>query len=294
MRTYNDVYLAVRKELKSAGIEAFSMEARLLCSYAAGKSKEDLVRDLKLYVSDGYAEKVQELLARRLQGEPMAYLAGEWEFYGVPLDVNHDVLIPRVDTEILAGKAIEILKGQLTTSKRVLDLCTGSGCIGISIAVNVPNSRVILVDNSVPALKVCRNNVIKNNVLFNATCIEADALKPPPMLLGTFDMLLCNPPYIPSKNIVSLDRSVRKFEPISALDGGGDGLMFFRAVASMWKSVLKPKGILMFECGIDQAESVLKIMTDCGFTSLTTFKDTLGIDRVVAGILPDEEEKENG
>ncbi|MBE6949464.1 MAG: peptide chain release factor N(5)-glutamine methyltransferase [Ruminococcaceae bacterium] len=284
MRTYNEVYLSARKALKAAGIEAFSLEARLICACAADKTKEQFLRDMKFYVSDGYVEKVGEMLARRLKGEPTAYITGEWEFYGVPLEVTPDVLIPRNDTEILVDRAIELLKGRMST-KRVLDLCTGSGCVGISVAVNVPDSRVILIDKSLRAMSIARANVLKNNVMRNVTCVDADALKAPPILLGSFDMILCNPPYIPTEDILALDTSVRDYEPVMALDGGRDGLDFYRSVASKWKSILKPKGILMFECGEGQAQSVAEIMDRCGFTNLTAFKDTLGIDRVMAGIL---------
>ena len=284
MRTYNEVYLSARKALKAAGVEAFSLEARLLCACAAGKTKEQFLRDMKFYVSDGYVEKVGEMLARRLKGEPTAYITGEWEFYGLPMEVSPDVLIPRNDTEILVDRAIELLKGRMS-SKRVLDLCTGSGCIGISVAVNVPDSRVILIDKSLRAMSVARANVLKNNVMRNVTCVDADALKAPPILLGSFDMILCNPPYIPSQDVEELDSSVKDYEPSMALDGGSDGLDFYRSVASKWKSILRPKGILMFECGEGQAQSVAEIMDRCGFTNLTAFKDTLGIDRVMAGIL---------
>lgn len=284
VRTYNEVYLSVRKALKAAGVEAFSLEARLLCACAADKTTEQFLRDMKFYVSDGYVEKVGEMLTRRLKGEPTAYITGEWEFYGLPMEITSDVLIPRNDTEILADRAIELLKGRMS-SKRVLDLCTGSGCIGIAVAANVPDSRVILIDKSLRAMSVARANVLKNNVMRNVTCVDADALKAPPILLGSFDMILCNPPYIPSQDIAGLDSSVKDYEPVMALDGGADGLEFYRSVASKWKTILKPKGILMFECGEGQAQSVAEIMDRCGFTNLTAFKDTLGIDRVMAGIL---------
>lgn len=284
MRTYNEVYLSARKALKMAGVEAFSLEARLLCACAAGKTKEQFLRDMKFYVGEGYVEKVGAMLTRRLKGEPTAYITGEWEFYGLPMEVSPDVLIPRNDTEILADRAIELLRGR-TSSKRVLDLCTGSGCVGISVAVNVPDSRVILIDKSLRAMSVARANVLKNNVMRNVTCVDADALKAPPMLLGSFDMILCNPPYIPTQHIAGLDPSVKDYEPMMALDGGEDGLEFYRSVASKWKTILRPKGILMFECGIGQAESIAQIMARCGFTNLTAFKDSLGIDRVMAGIL---------
>ena len=284
MRTYNDVYLSVRKKLKAAGIDAFSLEARLLCSSAAGKTKEAFIRDLKYYAADDYTDKVRSLVDRRIGGEPMAYIVGEWEFYGLPFKITPDVLIPRVDTELLVDKAIEFLNGRYE-SCRVLDLCTGSGCVGIAVAANVPDSRVILIDKYRKALDVCHANIIINSVPHSTNCLEADVLKSPPILMGSFDLILCNPPYIPTGDIASLDPSVKDHEPITALNGGSDGLDFYRAVTEKWSVLLKKNGVLMFECGIGQAEDVMNIMGQFGFTELKAYKDTLQIDRVVAGKL---------
>ena len=176
MRTYNEVYLSARKALKAAGIEAFSLEARLLCACAAEKTKEQFLRDIKFYVGDGYVEKVGAMLARRLKGEPTAYITGEWEFYGLPMEITPDVLIPRNDTELMVERAIELLKGR-TGSKRVLDLCTGSGCIGISIAANVPDSRVILIDKSLKAIQAKRYKIIFQQHYSTSICITATGMR---------------------------------------------------------------------------------------------------------------------
>jgi len=283
LQTYNDIYLDARKRLKAEGVEAFAPEARLIVSAAAGKTVEQLTRDLNLYVSADFSERVESYIARRLAGEPVAYITGEWEFYGMMLNVTPDVLIPRTDTEVLVDKAIEMLRGR-EENTRVLDLCCGSGCIGLAVAENVRNSRVILVDKSLKALRVARSNVLKNNLTRSVTCIDADACAPPPVLLGSFDMLLCNPPYIPSEDILGLDPSVRDYEPVEALDGGPDGLDFYPAVTRYWRAVLRDRGCLMFEVGIGQAAAVKQILEDAGFAGVQVFQDTLGIDRVVAGI----------
>ena len=201
--------------------------------------------------------------------------------------VNSEVLIPRSDTEVLAEKAIELLKGR-EASTRVLDLCCGSGCIGAAIAANVRDCRVILADISLAALRVCRQNVNRNNLNRNITCVEADALKKPPVLIGRFDMIVCNPPYIPTSDLEKLDTSVRDYEPLLALDGGADGLDFYRSVASHWKAVLKDRGCLMFETGFDQAEKVSRIMEENGFEGVHIFNDTSGIPRVAAGVYIDD------
>ncbi|MBQ4321992.1 MAG: peptide chain release factor N(5)-glutamine methyltransferase [Oscillospiraceae bacterium] len=283
MKTYNDIYLAARRRLKAAGVEGFQVEARLIACAAAGKTKEELFRDLKLYVTDTYEAKVEDMLRRRIEGEPVAQITGEWEFMGYPIQVTPDVLIPRIDTEVLAETAIDHLRSKEVSGSRVLDLCTGSGCVGIAIAKNVPDCRLVLLDKSLKALAVCRNNVFRNNLARCIMCLDADVLKPPPMLIGRFDLIVANPPYIPSGELGELDSSVKDYEPRMALDGGEDGLMFYRSIASKWKSVLKDNGWLMMECGEGQAEAIEEILRRCGFTDLARYQDTIGVDRVVVG-----------
>jgi len=283
MNTYNDIYLETRRRLRTGGISAHDLEARLIIGCATGKSREELVKSKNLFVSDSAILRVlEDMVARRLGGEPVAYIVGEWEFYGLPIIVNKSVLIPRVDTELLADAVIAIAKNKRS---RILDLCAGSGCIGLAIAANAPNCRVLLVDNSHEALKLSRANILKNRLTRNVTAIEADALKEPPELLGRFDVIVSNPPYIPTGDIERLDSSVRDYEPAHALDGGIDGLDFYRAIASKWKSRLADGGYLAFECGINQAEFLRGIMEGNGFVDVRTLKDTLDIDRIVVGRL---------
>ncbi len=146
-KTYNDLYLATRTALKSAGVEAYALEARLLVAYAVGKTKEEFVRDLRLYTSDENEQKIAALLQRRIAGEPLAYLIGEWEFHGLPIVVTPDVLIPRMDTEVLVDAALRVLVGRKMNA-RILDLCSGSGCIGCALAHELPAARVVMVDIS--------------------------------------------------------------------------------------------------------------------------------------------------
>ena len=141
--TYNNLYLDTRARLRKAGIDAAQLEARELLCYASDKSREQLYRDMSLYVSAELERRVEELVQRRLAGEPVAYIVGEWEFYGLPLDISSDVLIPRSDTEVLAERAI--LRARAAgEGGRVLDLCAGSGCVGLAVAANVPACRVVL------------------------------------------------------------------------------------------------------------------------------------------------------
>lgn len=282
--TYNNLYLDTRNRLRQAGVSQAQTEAREIVCFAADKTKEQLYRDMSLYVSSDLERRVEELVQRRLAGEPVAYIVGEWEFYGLPLDISRDVLIPRADTEVLAARAIE--KAQAAgEGGRVLDLCSGSGCVGLAVAANAPNCRVVLADLSEGALRLCKQNVRRNGLNARVTCVSANALEVPSSMLWDFDVIACNPPYIPTGDIEGLDVSVREYEPLMALDGGVDGLDFYRFIASKWKSAIRLGGTLAFEVGIDQAEAVAQIMAENGFENIITTEDTGGIPRVVEGTI---------
>ena len=280
--TYNNLYLDARQKLKAAGVEAAQLEARELVCFAAGKNREQFFRDMSLYASDEVEAKVEDLMARRLAGEPVAYLIGEWEFYGLPLDISREVLIPRADTEVLAEQAILAARAA-GEGARVLDLCAGSGCVGLAVAANAPNCRAVLADVSEEALKICRQNIRRNDLNARVTCVQADARQAPPAMLWDFDVIACNPPYIPTGDIDGLDPSVRDYEPRLALDGGDDGLDFYRDIAEKWRTALRLGGVLLFEVGIGQASGVEQILSRCGYEDIETFQDTGGIWRVVKG-----------
>ena len=284
--TYNNLYMDIRQELHRAGIQAATLEARELVCFAAGKTREQFVRDGRLYVPQDVEEQARALMRRHLAGEPLAYLIGEWEFYGLPLDISEQVLIPRSDTEVLAGEAIRWLLTQ--QDARVLDLCAGSGCVGLAVASQVHACRVVLGEKSEAALRICRQNIRRSGLLGRVTPMPADALEPPTRQLGEFDCIVCNPPYIPTQNIETLDVSVRDYEPHMALDGGEDGLEFYRAISENWREALHPGARLYFEVGIGQADSVLRIMRRQGFGELEIVPDTAGIPRVVYGTLYNE------
>ena len=283
-KTYNDIYIMARKQLKDAGIEAYSLEARLIVSRAADKSVEKLMRDLNLYASDGLAAQVQAMVDRRLEGEPVAYITGQWEFYGVPLYITRDTLIPRVDTEVLVRAAIALFEGRNGTP-RILDLCAGSGCVGCAMGVHMPGARIVMVDNSLKALSLCRKNIQLNGLDVRVLCVEADVTESPPMLLGTFDLITCNAPYIPSGELKDLDSSVRDYEPVAALDGGEDGLDIIRPVIRLWKSVLRDNGVIMLEIGEGQAPAVAALLDKAGFVNVRALPDTGGTDRVMVARL---------
>ena len=268
--THNDLYLEIRRQLRAADSGDPTLEARELVAFACGKTKEELLRDSRLYVTPEVEARVRALVQRHLDGEPTAYLIGEWEFYGLPLDISRDVLIPRPDTEVLAGLAIDFVKTQ--GACRVL-------------ASQCPESRVVLGELSEGALRICRQNIRRNGLSGRVVPMQMDALAPPPAQLGEFRCLVSNPPYIPAGDIPGLDPSVRDYEPHMALDGGADGLDFYRNLAGEWKNALTVGGKIFLEVGIGQADDVLRLLRSQGFGDLEITKDLNGIPRVVHGTL---------
>ena len=283
--TYNNLYLDVRQQFLRAGLPDPTLESRELVCCASGKSREELNRDGRLYVPDT-EQQVRRLAQRHLDGEPVAYLIGEWEFYGLPLDISESVLIPRPDTEVLVDRALAYLG--TVQGPRILDLCAGSGCIGLALAKHTPGSHVVLGELDEGALRICRQNIRRNDLTGQVVSLQLDAREKPPTHLGEFDCIVSNPPYIPDGDIAGLDVSVRDYEPHLALRGGDDGLDFYRAITKQWKAALRVGGKLLFEVGIGQADEVLRIMRAVGFGDLEITPDLNGIPRVVEGVLRTE------
>lgn len=271
-----------RKELLRHNIAGHQLEARLLVSHASGKTVPELLRDMNLYTTEDVAERVRGYVQRRIDGEPVAYITGSWEFYGLPVNVTPDVLIPRMDTEVLVDTAKEFLTGKKMDA-RILDLCCGSGCIACALAKELPATKLIAVDISPSALQVCRENAALNRLNSRVLCMQADALSAPPLGIGMFDMIVSNPPYIPSAEILTLDSSVRDYEPVWALDGGEDGLKFYKGIIKHWKTVLRPGGLILLEVGEGQAEEVRDMLLSGGFSDAECRQDSAGVDRVVIG-----------
>ena len=280
--------LAGLEALLAAGLPGAGLEARELVCAGSGKSRGEFYRDGGLYTSPEIEEAVRALVRRHLDGEPVAYLIGEWEFCGLTLEVTPAVLIPRVDTETLAEAAVGFARS--LGKCRLLDLCTGSGCIGLAVAANAPDCRALLGDISEEALGVCRRNVRRCGLTDRVKAEALDALAPPPEAIGLFDCITCNPPYITRAEMEALDRSVKDFEPHLALCGGEDGLDFYRAAAKNWKNALTEKGRLYFEVGACQAGHVRRLMAGEGFADINILPDTQGIGRVVYGTRNHEKE----
>ena len=273
VKTYSQLYLDIRKKLMATeDAQTAGYIARQLLLSVSGKTQEQLVADRDLYASEEVCAGADFAAARILAGEPLAYLLGEWEFYGLKLYVDKHVLIPRDDTCAVTSLAVK--KGLfLDQNPRILDLCTGSGCIGLAVASRVKDARVTLADISREALAVARKNILRNHLSGRVTCIQADALEKPSAFLGKFDMIVSNPPYITTAEMGSLPVSVRDYEPHLALHGGDDGLKFYRAIADHYRAALKPGGCLCLEFGMGQGDAVCDILESNGYTILERSRD---------------------
>ena len=272
----SDVLKTTAERLKKADIDTASLDARLLlCEY--------LKRD-KLYLivhSDeeiAVDEAFEKLVARRENHEPMQYILGKAEFYGLEFVVNENVLIPRPDTEILVERVIDFVGNNPYT---VLDIGTGSGCIPITVAANCENVRAITVDISKEATAVAKKNARLNGVEERVSFLNMDILNSFPYT--EVECIVSNPPYIEDDVVSTLMSDVKDYEPQIALKGGADGLVFYRRIAEKGFEIIKDGGLIAFEVGYDQARAVSLILEGNGFTDIITFKDFAGIERVVCG-----------
>lgn len=290
VKRYGELYMECRRQLlPGEGTQRAGLIARELLCAASGKRQEELLGTMDLYASEETCEKMKEFTARAAEGEPLAYILGEWDFYGMTLEVSPSVLIPRDDTCAVAEMAIRKAL-YLDQDPRVLDLCTGSGCIGLALAKRVKDARVTLADISRDALAVARRNVAALHLSGRVTCVQADALGRPAPFLGTFDLIVSNPPYVRSDEMATLQPSVRDYEPALALDGGLDGLDFYRAIVKNFSSILKPGGYLAFEFGMGQGDDVCRILEEGGYEILERKKDFGEIERAVLARKNREEE----
>lgn len=279
--TLSQLYQQTRMQLlKKEDKETAGHYARNLVCHISGCPAERFLAEQSLVATEETCRKVADGVVRLLADEPLAYVLGEWEFYGMKLCVNSHVLIPRDDT--CAVTSLAIRQGMfLGKAPRVLDLCTGSGCIGLAVARNILDARVTLADISSEALAVAKKNILRNELSSRVTCYQTDALKQPESFLGKYDLIVSNPPYITTQEMRELPDSVAEYEPPSALFGGDDGLDFYRAIAKNYKKALKPGGFLCFEFGMGQGDSVCEILQINGYTILERSRDYNDIERAV-------------
>ncbi len=281
VKKYGDLYLDTRRALlELEDPQMAGMTARQLICHVSGKGPDVILTQREMYAPQEVCTAVEQGLKRLLTGEPLAYILGEWEFYGLKLTVTPDVLIPRDDT--CAVTALAISQGLfLDQDPRILDLCCGSGCIGLAVASRVKDAKVTLADLSKEALAVAKKNAALNHLSGRVRCLQVNAMEPAPAFLGKFDMIISNPPYITGKEMEELPVSVRSFEPEMALYGGEDGLDFYRSIAEHFTAALKPGGFLCLEFGMGQGDAVCRILEDKGYTILERSRDYNDRERAV-------------
>lgn len=281
VKTYGDLYVRTRDRLTLTETpETAGPMARDLVSTLSGMTQEAFLAERDKPVSEELTARVDMAVDRYLAGEPLPYVLGEWTFYGLDLYVSPDVLIPRDDTCAVAELAIH--RGLfLDQNPRILDLCCGSGCIGLAIASRLKDARVTLADLSGPALSVARKNIQRNHMGGRVSCVQVDAMEAPPAFLGRFDMIVSNPPYVTASEMEELPDSVKKYEPHMALFGGTDGLNFYRAITKNFRDLLKPGGFLCYEFGMGQGDAVCAILEENGFTVLERTLDFNERERAV-------------
>lgn len=222
--------------------------------------------------------KILSLVKKRSEGYPLQYLLGQWEFYGYPFKVNENVLIPRADTELIIENVLEICRKNNLTSPKIADLCSGSGCIAITLKKQIPSAEVYAMEISKKAVEIIHSNAVLNNAEINI--LNDDVLNPETENLPIFDIIVSNPPYLTQQEMDTLQKEVT-FEPSLALFGGADGLDFYRRMTSIWKNFLRKDGWLIYESGDGQHEDIKNILGKNNFYNITLSRDLNNIIRNV-------------
>lgn len=288
VKRYAELYADTRRAiLNSEDAPNAGVYARMLICQASGKSQAEYLAEKEHYAPEKVVTQVERNLKRLLSGEPMAYILGQWEFYGLGLHVSDAVLIPRDDTVAVTELAIRYALF-LEKDPRILDLCCGSGCIGLAVASHVKDARVTLADLSQEALSVARENVTLHKLGGRVRCVRANALESASDFLGKFDLIVSNPPYVTAAEMEQLPGSVKDFEPAMALFGGEDGLDFYRSIAANYAKALRPGGYLCLEFGMGQGPEVARILTEQGYTVLERTRDYNDRERAVVAQLRQE------
>ncbi len=276
---YSDIYKNASIRLKEAGVPEYQLDARLLLEYVCGTDYNTLLVHGDRDVSPEEEKKYNELIEKRASRIPLAYIVGYQEFMGLTFDVNENVLVPNQDTETLAEEALR----ELSDGMRFMDLCTGSGCVALSILNYTNDTSCVMTDISDKAIEVATGNRDRLGFSDRAEIVKTDLF--PQDDDKKFDMIVSNPPYIRTDVIATLPPEVGKGEPYIALDGGQDGLIFYRRIIENAPKWLYTSGWLMMEIGYDQGNAVAGLMKDGGFHEVEVIKDLGGNDRVVRGCL---------
>lgn len=269
-----DIFIEYKKILKENNFDTYSLDVEVLLMNVTGFSKTQLYLNTDYTLKTEEYEKFKKFFNRRLKNEPIAYIIEKCEFMGMDFLLNNHTLIPRPDTEILVEKAIEIINKN--NFNNALDIGTGSGSIAISLA-KYCNINVTALDINNEAIEMAKKNASMNKVK-NIEFIQSDIFE---KINNKYDIIVSNPPYIKTEDIKTLEKNVKDYEPILALDGGKSGLIFYEKITNNAIKYLNKNGYLMFEIGYDQAKEVKNIMENNNFYNITVLKDLSGLDRVV-------------
>lgn len=284
-KKYRELYEEGRRILEQAGLPDAALDARFLLEEVCGTNLQTLLVFPEKKVTEEEVNQYRAFIQRRKDREPTAMILGEWDFMGLTFRLNKSTLIPEQDTEVLVETALEELKrrGLGEAPLRILDLCTGSGCILLSLLHELRNAGGLGTDLSEEALEAARENAVRLGLQERAAFRQGDLWEP----VGDerFDLIVSNPPYVPTEVIPTLEPEVRCGEPYAALDGGEDGLVFYRRIMREAAGHLKPSGIIIVESGFDEAPQIAALMQDQKLRGIRTVKDYGGLDRVVLGAL---------
>ncbi len=277
--TIFEAYNQTKQKLKAAGIPDSVFEAKLIIKHITGLNNSQILTEYAKELTEFQQNNLTAILRQREIRYPLQYILGEWAFYKYKFKVGVGVLVPRSDTEVLVEECVKYLENK--PKAQILDLCSGSGCIGISLACDFPESAVVLLEKYPEAMRYIEEN-IKLNGAYNALAFSGDVLNGD---AGEqkYDLIVSNPPYIPPSEMEIVSPET-KFEPETALLGGKDGLDFYRAIIDNYKNSLKNGGMIAFEVGINEYERVSVLLKDADFTNITVTKDLNGIERVVTAI----------
>jgi len=278
-QTVRELLLRAVDELRAAGVDTPVLDAEVMLSRTLGRSRTELLAHPEAVPPQEVVERFSGWVSRRSRREPLAYIIGEREFYGICFEVSPAVLIPRPETEILVETAIGLIKG--VPAPRIADIGLGSGAVAVSIAKAAPDAVIYGTESSVEALEIARRNAQRADVQNRTHFLQGDLLEP---LAGmTFRLIVSNPPYIPGSEIEGLQPEIAKYEPRQALDGGPDGLDYHRRLAGSASACLEDKGVLAVEVGAGQADAVERLFRAAGLRGVRSVRDYSGIERVVLG-----------
>jgi len=277
--TIFEAYNSTKKKLEAAGIEDYIFEAKQIIKHITGLNAAQILAKYNNKLSEFQQNNLIALIHQREVRYPLQYIFGEWDFYGRSFYVGPGVLVPRADTEILVEHCVEYLKKQ--GGAKVLDLCAGSGCIGITLAKECADCNVLMVEKYDEAMRYAQKNIERNKA-DNAQCINGDIFESV-AADGKYSLIVSNPPYIPQNEMEDISPEA-KFEPQTALLAEDNGMQFYKAIINNYKNSLENGGMLSFEVGINEFKKVTELLENAGFKDITVKKDLNGIERVVSGI----------